>query len=65
MSTTEDRELGHLFRREELEIELWGDAQETSDRLRTQIHLLRQALTRAGGRDPIATVHGVGFRLDV
>ena len=56
-------EPGRIFKRHELEIELWGDPQETSDRLRFHMHLLRRALTRAGGRDPIETVHGLGFRL--
>jgi DNA-binding response OmpR family regulator len=56
-------EPGRLFSRHELEMELWGDGQETSDRLRSHMHLLRRALLRAGGRDPIKTVHGLGFRL--
>ncbi|MDN5753464.1 MAG: hypothetical protein L0H15_09310 [Nitrosospira sp.] len=27
------------------------------------MHELRRALTRAGGYDPIETVHGLGYRL--
>ena len=56
-------EPGRMFTRKELELELWGDEQETSDRLRTHIHLLRSTLQKACGRDPIATVHGRGYRL--
>lgn len=58
-------EPGRLFSRQELEVELWGDEQETSDRLRNHMHILRRALIQAGGRDPIKTVHGMGFRLSV
>jgi len=54
---------GRLFRRRDLEMELWGSEQETSDRLRSHLHILRRALLQAGGRDPIKTVHGLGFRL--
>lgn len=56
-------EPGRVFSRRDLEIELWGDEQETSDRLRNHVHVLRRALVRAGNRDPIETVHGLGFRL--
>lgn len=56
-------EPGRMFTRKELELELWGDEQETSDRLRTHMHLLRRALQEACGRDPIVTVHGRGYRL--
>ncbi|MBI4195718.1 MAG: response regulator transcription factor [Betaproteobacteria bacterium] len=54
---------GRVFSRRELESEVWGDAQETSDTLRSHMHVLRRALTLAGGRDPIETVHGLGYRL--
>jgi len=56
-------EPGRVFSRRELEIELWGEAQETSDRLRQLMHLLRSALTKAGGRDPIRTMQGMGYCL--
>jgi DNA-binding response OmpR family regulator len=56
-------EPGRMFTRKELELELWGDEQETSDRLRTHMHLLRRTFQRACGRDPIVTVHGRGYRL--
>ena len=56
-------EPGRVFSRRELESEVWGDAQGTSDTLRSHMHELRRALTRAGGYDPIETVHGLGYRL--
>jgi DNA-binding response OmpR family regulator len=56
-------EPGRVFSRKELESEVWGDVQETSDTLRSHMHELRRALTRAGGYDPIETVHGLGYRL--
>ena len=56
-------EPGRVFSRKDLETEVWGDVQETSDTLRSHMHLLRGALTRAGGYDPIETVHGLGYRL--
>jgi len=49
--------------RSELEQSAWGDRQQTSDTLRAHMHLLRRALTQAGGTDPIETVHGLGYRL--
>ena len=56
-------EPGRVFSRKELESGVWGDAQETSDTLRSHMHELRRALIRAGGYDPIETVHGFGYRL--
>ena len=56
-------EPGRVFSRRELEVEVWGDVQDTSDTLRSHMHVLRRELTRAGGRDPIETVHGLGYRL--
>jgi DNA-binding response OmpR family regulator len=52
-----------VFSRAELEHAVWGDAQETSDTLRSHMHLLRRALVDAGHYDPIETVHGLGYRL--
>ncbi len=49
--------------RKELESAVWGAEQETSDTLRTHMHLLRRALVGGGERDPIETVHGSGYRL--
>ncbi len=54
-----------LFTRAELEIELWGEEQETSERLRHHLHLLRRALVNVCGQDPIVTVRGMGYRLEV
>jgi DNA-binding response OmpR family regulator len=56
-------EPGRVFGRAELESVVWGDTQETSDTLRSHMHLLRKALTDAGPYDPIETVHGLGYRL--
>lgn len=56
-------EPGRVFSRKDLESGVWGDAQETSDTLRSHMHELRRALIRAGGYDPIETVHGLGYRL--
>ena len=56
-------EPGRVFSREELEQEAWEEAQETSDTLRSHMHILRRALTKAGGYDPIDTVHGLGYCL--
>ena len=54
-----------IHTRDELEQAAWGDKQQNSDTLRTHMHLLRQALTQAGGADPIETVHGMGYRLSI
>jgi len=56
-------EPGRVFNRRELESRVWGDLQETSDTLRSHMHILRRTLLAAGGRDPIETVHGIGYRL--
>lgn len=56
-------EPGRVFSRSELEHAVWGDSQETSDTLRSHMHLLRRALVDTGGVDPIETVHGLGYRL--
>jgi DNA-binding response OmpR family regulator len=45
-----------------LEEQLWGDKVPDSDSLRTHIYRLRQALTLAGERELIETVHGKGWR---
>lgn len=52
-----------VFSRKELETAVWGDAQETSDTLRSHMYVLRRELVQAGGYDPIETVHGIGYRL--
>jgi DNA-binding response OmpR family regulator len=56
-------EPGRVFSRKELEHEAWEEEQETSDTLRSHMHALRRALIKAGGYDPIETVHGLGYSL--
>ena len=56
-------EPGRVFSRAQLESAVWGDSQETSDTLRSHMHVLRRALMESGGYDPIETVHGLGYRL--
>lgn len=57
------REPGRVVSRDEIERLVWGAPQETSDTLRSHLHMLRRALTRAGGRDPVETLHGMGYRI--
>jgi DNA-binding response OmpR family regulator len=56
------RDPGRVVPRAELEAALWPHDPPASDALRSQIHLLRQALVHAG-YDGLETVHGVGWRL--
>ena len=56
-------EPGRVYSRAQLESAVWGDTHETSDTLRSHMHVLRRQLTEAGGSDPIQTVHGLGYRL--
>jgi DNA-binding response OmpR family regulator len=56
------RDPGRVVSRTELETLLWGSEPPSSDALRSQVHLLRRALTDAGF-DGIETVHGIGWRL--
>jgi len=53
-----------VFRRRELETEVWGEEQETSDTLRSHMPVLRRELQRVGGYDPIKTIHGIGYRIE-
>ncbi len=57
------RQPGRLFSRSELETLVWGEAQETSDVLRTQLSQIRRVLTLPDGRCPLVTVHGRGYKL--
>ena len=57
------REPGRVVSRDEIERLVWGEPQETSDTLRSHLSTLRRALTTAGGRDPIETLHGIGYRI--
>jgi DNA-binding response OmpR family regulator len=52
-----------VLSRKELENAAWGEELESSDSLRSHMHVLRRELQRAGGYDPIRTVHGHGYRL--
>ncbi|CAM3751949.1 response regulator transcription factor [Bordetella tumulicola] len=56
------RNAGQVVSREALESVLWNDEPPSSDALRSQVHLLRRALSDAGF-DGIETVHGIGWRL--
>lgn len=56
------RDPGRLVSRQTLEAALWPDDPPDSDALRSQVHLLRRALSQAGF-DGLDTVHGVGWRL--
>ena len=58
------REPGKVMTRHMLEDALWAGAQPPSDALRSQMHLLRRALSEVGF-DGIETVHGIGWRLHV
>ncbi len=56
------RDPGRVVPRHELESLLWPDDEPGPDALRSQIHLLRKALTQVG-YPGLETVHGVGYRL--
>jgi DNA-binding response OmpR family regulator len=58
------RDPGRVVTRSELESLLWPDGDRDSDVLRSQVHLLRRALSDAG-YDGLETVHGIGYRLRV
>lgn len=51
-----------IVERAVIEKELWGDNVPDSDSLRTHIYRLRHALSAAGERELIETVHGKGWR---
>lgn len=59
------RSPNQLLTRKTLEIEIWGEEQETSERLRHHLHLLRRQLQLAGGESIIKNEHGLGYRLDL
>ena len=56
------RDPGGVVLRDAMETALWGGEPPSSDALRSQLHLLRRALSEAG-YDGIETVHGTGWRL--
>jgi DNA-binding response OmpR family regulator len=59
------RDPDRVFSRADLEAVAWSGEPVTADMLRTQMYVLRRAITRAGGIDPIEHVHGLGYRLVV
>lgn len=56
------RDPGGVVQRDAMETALWGGEPPSSDALRSQLHLLRRALSEAG-YDGVETVHGTGWRL--
>jgi len=56
------REPGEVVHRDELERILWPASDPPHDALRSQVYLLRRALSEAG-YGGLETVHGIGFRL--
>lgn len=56
------RDPGRVVPRAELEAAAWGDDPPETEALRSQVHLLRKALS-AAGFDGIRTVHGIGLQL--
>lgn len=57
------RDPERVFSRSDLEAAVWGGEPITADTLRSQMYLLRRAVARAGGGDPIQNLHGLGYRL--
>lgn len=57
------REPGRVFTHAELEQALWGEAQDSSDKLRQVLYQARKLLGEDAGCD-ITTVHGRGHRLE-
>lgn len=56
------RYAGRIVPRQKLEDYLWQGEPPSAEALRSQLHLLRKALS-AYGYDGITTVHGIGWRL--
>jgi hypothetical protein len=57
-----DGRSARVFSRQDLESEVWGDVQGTSDTLHAHMYELRYALKSASGYGPIETVHSLGYR---
>ncbi len=51
-----------VFPRRELEVAVWGHAQESSDNLRSVLHTVRKAVGE-GGAVEIVNTHGLGYKL--
>ncbi|WP_226648498.1 response regulator transcription factor [Microbulbifer variabilis] len=52
-----------VVKREDLELEMWGEDIPDRDSLRSHIHQLRQVVDKPFTRPLIHTVHGIGYRL--
>lgn len=55
-----------LFTRRQLEIAIWGEAQASSDNLRSVLHTVRKVFAEFGAVEPaieIRNVHGQGYKL--
>lgn len=57
------RHPGQTFRREELLQRLWGWDAPQSDVVKAHVKSLRRKVLDGGGRDPIETVYGFGYRI--
>lgn len=57
------RHPGQIFNKEQLLERLWGWESPQSDVIKAHIKTLRKKIKSAGGRDPIDTVFGFGYRL--
>lgn len=51
-----------VFSRRELEVAVWGQAQESSDNLRSILHTVRKAIGASGAVE-IVNMHGLGYKL--
>lgn len=58
-------EYPRVVSKSELVQRIWGDEPTESDALRSHIYQLRQSLDKPFGTPILATVHGVGFALDI
>ncbi len=59
------REPGHVFTHEQLELRLWKESQDNSDKLRQVLYQARKLVATPGSHCEIITVHGRGYRLDI
>lgn len=49
--------------REDVERAIWGDSPPDSDALRAHLHILRNAIDRAGERPLVKTIRGIGYKI--
>ena len=57
------REPERVISRDEIERLVWSEPQETSDTLRSHLHMLRRAFSQSNCPDPVETLHGIGYRI--